>query len=336
MMDTVHPYLIHPLCTTAFKAHWLCHKSQMAYSYLLKAAKLLLYQLQSHNQHPLKANLVVMRELLQAVFASYMSLLDYCCRKGILTERVYYEEFLTIGIQTLAEYDRLACRHLHCDWKLDDSCARSLFWCFNRWLTVEPHSSECNHLGKQLVKNFSPLFHSTLLETALHQYPPFHFSSLQLIQSLLQWGAASTLNQCLRMQNSKDPAYLLHAVLMTQLGSQLLCSEVVSLLLSFGAHLDTVDHCGRTIYSICSDPEMSSFLRSQLPLPLSCLASNAIVLHGIQYQQTPLPNHIKELVSYHDPSRIQPPVRKIDFNTRNYCSLHRLMYGSYTTDHWTS
>ena len=329
-----HPHMV----SCYHKAHWLCNKSYTAHNYLMKAAQLLLYQLQSNSQHPLTANLVIMRELLQAVFASYMSLLDYCYRKGILVEKACYEEFLIIAIQILTEYDRLACGHFHCYYKLDDVCARCLFWCFNRWLTVEPHSEECKRLGKEFVNNCSSLFHSTLLEIALRQYPPFHFSSLTLIQSLLQWGAASSLNQCLHMQTNKDPAYLLHAVLLTRLDSQLPRSEVVSLLLRFGAHLDTVDHRGRTCYSVCSDPEVGSFLRSQLPLPLSCLASNAIIAHGIQYQQAPLPKHIKELVSYHDRSRVQPSlVSSTEINAKSYHSLHRLMYnGNYSAEHWSA
>ena len=134
-----------------------------------------------------------------------------------------------------------------------------------------------------------------------------------------------------------SPAYLLHAVLTNNLlGTQLSCTklEIVTLLLNNGAHLDAIDHRGRSCFTICTDQDIKNYFRNHLPLSLSCLASNAIVAHKIDYDKMPLPKHIKELVSLHDSSRIQPPFCTTAATTWNYRTLHKLMY--HDSGHCTS
>lgn len=318
-----HPYLVF----LYHKAHRLCHESQPALNYLMKAAQLLLCQLQQHNQREVCLRLAEIRDNLQEVFTSYMCLQDYWCQKSdAMIVKHHYVEFLKIGMQILSECKTLECTSFHCYWKLENSCARSMLWCFNRWVQEHPESEECYHLGRQFVVRYHSLFRSSLLEIALSPHPPLQFSSLRLLNALLTWGAAEQLN---KRNCQSSPTYLLHAIVTTNLGSHLECSkqEILSLLINFGAHLDIVDHHSRSCLSVCSKQDIGDYLRTHLPLPLSCLASIAIVAHGFNYYEMPLPKHVKELVSYHDASGIEPPLNSSPSCTPwNYRSLHRLMY----------
>ena len=158
-----HPHMIF----LYHKAHRLSPRPQLACDYLMKAAKLLLYQLQRHIRYKHRTRLAELREHLHTVFSSTMSFLDYCTQKGIAIKHNCCVDFLRTGIQILRQCDILDHSNFHCYWKLENSCARSLLWCFNRWLEEDPHNKECNQLGKQFVGEYSFLFQSSLLEISL-------------------------------------------------------------------------------------------------------------------------------------------------------------------------
>ena len=79
--------------------------------------------------------------------------------------------------------------------------------------------------------------------------------------------------------------------------------ELVSLLLEFGAHLDAVNSEGSTAAEVVCHKNTDSIQQvfsDFLPLPLTCLASQAIVAAKIRYETLDLPLHIKNCIKLHD------------------------------------
>ena len=79
--------------------------------------------------------------------------------------------------------------------------------------------------------------------------------------------------------------------------------ELVSLLLEFGAHLDAVNREGSTAAEVVGHKitdSIQQIFSDFLPLPLTCLASRAIVGAKISYKTLDLPLHIINYIKLHD------------------------------------
>ena len=76
----------------------------------------------------------------------------------------------------------------------------------------------------------------------------------------------------------------------------------ISLLVNNGAHLDAVNSYGRTAdQTYWLSPEIKAIVAPPKPLPLTCLASRAVVAGGIPYNDlTCIPSHMKAFVALHD------------------------------------
>ena len=124
-------------------------------------------------------------------------------------------------------------------------------------------------------------------------------ANVYFLSTFFDVGAQSVIN------TPSDCETLLHTTIK---GEQ--CSvEVISVLLSYGAHVDAVDAHGKTPIDYCSsDSPIRSLLLSTGPLPLFCHAARTIVSEGIPYVSIDLPKHIVKLIELHDPKSIDSEV----------------------------
>ena len=85
-------------------------------------------------------------------------------------------------------------------------------------------------------------------------------------------------------------------------------------LLQFGMHIDSVDSCGRQLYTTLPQTLLDIYLPnytngSRLLLPLTCMAAHVIVNERVPYFG--LPTHVKEFVSLHDPGSFRRQIKHI-------------------------
>ena len=115
------------------------------------------------------------------------------------------------------------------------------------------------------------------------------------VEALLYWGAHQVIDTPHVNDKCKRPLHIL-------VRHKEIPVEVISLLLSYGAHIDAVDAFGKTPLDYCpSDSPIKSLLSSNGPLPLSCYAARTIVSEGIHYNTIFLPQHIVKIIEIHDP-----------------------------------
>ena len=77
--------------------------------------------------------------------------------------------------------------------------------------------------------------------------------------------------------------------------------EVIRILLEYGAHVDTTNSKGLTLFSDVVQSKLSSYkalCSPHLPLSLYCIAANAVVKYCIPYQG--LPSHVVDFIKLHD------------------------------------
>ena len=78
--------------------------------------------------------------------------------------------------------------------------------------------------------------------------------------------------------------------------------EVIRILLEYGAHVDTTNSKGLTLFSNIIKSKLPSYkalCSPHLPLSLYCIAANAVVKYCIPYQG--LPSHVIDFIKLHDP-----------------------------------
>ena len=179
-----------------------------------------------------------------------------------------------------------------------------LVYCFEIWLHMLTKSGSCQSLAS-LPSEFHTLgcrmVKSTLSQLTLG-LSVFHFLRLTIahasayvkalfVEALILWGAHEVINSPDITDSGKRP---LHNLVKAP-------PEVVSVLLSYGAHIDAVDACGKTPIDYCSsDSPILSLLLSTCPFPLSCQAARTIVSEDIPYKSIDLPKHIVKLIELHD------------------------------------
>lgn len=179
-----------------------------------------------------------------------------------------------------------------------------LVFCFETWLHMLTKSGSCQSLSS-LPSEFHTLGHrmvtSTLSQLTLG-LSVFHFLKLTIVdasahvkalfvEALILCGAHEVINSPDVTDCGKRPLHILVKAPV----------EVVSVLLSYGAHVDAVDRHDKTPIDYCSsDSPILSLLLSSCPFPLSCQAARTIVSEDIPYKSIDLPKHIVKVIELHD------------------------------------
>lgn len=181
-------------------------------------------------------------------------------------------------------------------------------------------SLECETLGRRLVEKYlfavpgSTLLHYALTnffigedqdisdKVYLHDKYP---NVSRLLEALLHWGAYRVLD----CPNEKGLRPVHVSVLSANGSLDEDFRELLSCLVSNGAHLDAVCNQGDTVYNMCVHDQVKSLLLAIGPASLSCLAARSIVREGLPYVDIGLPSHIIKLVKLHD---------------KDYCAQHLL------------
>lgn len=162
-------------------------------------------------------------------------------------------------------------------------------------------SIDIDSLGEKFVKGCKgPIVTYTGWSTSLLLLAHQHFFASEVhMRQLLEWGAHEYVNDPGESGNR-----LLHIV---QLPS------IVSLVLEYGAHPDAVNMHGKSppffAQRSYQDPQMLALF--EFPRPLVCLSASVVVETGIPYQSLPLPQRIKTLISYHDPTCVVPETNSV-------------------------
>ena len=169
-------------------------------------------------------------------------------------------------------------------------------------------SAECEELGTKLVAKCLKFSKgTTLLHHALSDFTILeddkqiplnekYTNFSPLINALLHWGAYEVINQ--PDSNGLRPIHI--AVQTANKLANEPVQEVVSPLVSGGAHIDAVSKAGGTAYTLCENDVVSVVLNSSGPLPLFCQCSNSIVREGLPYETIGLPAHVVKVVRLHD------------------------------------
>lgn len=172
-------------------------------------------------------------------------------------------------------------------------------------------SSKCDGFGRRLVEKYlfaipgSSLLHYALTNFFIgddmeisdkvriyDEYPKIS----KLIEALLQWGAYRVLDW-----PDKCGLRPIHISIRTSNATVVEdFQELVSSLVSNGAHLDAVCTQGKTVYEMCENEPVKCILHSVGPLSLACLAARKIVEESLPYAKIGLPSYITEMVKLHD------------------------------------
>ena len=199
-----------------------------------------------------------------------------------------------------------------------------LLFIFMSWIHYDTHvcngqdvapgclaSPECEAMGRQLVERYlfaipgSTLLHYALtnffigedqeINDRLFLYDRYPDVS-KLIEALLHWGAYKVVD-C----PDKTGLRPIHVSVLTS--NTLLrdsSQELVSCLVSNGAHLDAVCRMGDTVYDMCVNESVRGVLHAMGPPALSCLAAQCIVRDKLEYMNIGLPSYVSKMVKLHD------------------------------------
>ena len=179
-------------------------------------------------------------------------------------------------------------------------------------------------LAKELVSEFYCPDESNLLCSNVHCFFNLPKGPL-LFQLLLEAGGNAAINEVVDQipwmdiysgNEERDPYFseqtLLHRVLLGLykcIEDSEIVVKVLEVLLKHGAHIDTTNSKGMTVFSSqvfsgLDEVNLSSYntlCSSYLPLSLYCIAANAVVKHGVSYESK-LPLHVVKFVRLHDRS----------------------------------
>ena len=193
-----------------------------------------------------------------------------------------------------------------CQPSLNEYATKKILNYFETWMnTLKKETSavsivtlpeEVHILGRKLVSltiakltSGMTIFHCLKADHILLHFRQF------FVEALLHWGAHQVINTPHLNDKCKRPLHIL-------VEHKEIPVEVITLLLSYGAHIDAVDACGKTPLDYCPrDSPVQSLLLSNGPLPLSCFAARTIVSEHISYKSILLPQQIVKLIELHDP-----------------------------------
>ena len=183
-------------------------------------------------------------------------------------------------------------------------------WAYGEQNSGNTTTEEIEQVGRRIVTEESFL---TILYLCFGYWEPPYVPASEhdkfisfMIDSSFQWEAGSLAINAMDC-NGRRP---LHVAAAMAPKSHPVCKhtsikeiDIVSLLVDNGAHLDAVNSEGKTAYDTCSDPSVQQITAPSIPLPLTCLASRAVVSCGISYKRlTCLPLHIINFIMLHDPN----------------------------------
>ena len=118
-----------------------------------------------------------------------------------------------------------------------------------------------------------------------------------LVRALLRWGAEAAID--VFDWNGQRPLHL--AVLLTdlQVSHTNTDPDVIAPLVAAGAHLDYTNKQGKTPLDLCTSVGTRELLAPQGPRKLTCLACSKIIEEKIEYDNLPIPQRVKKLISSH-------------------------------------
>ena len=185
----------------------------------------------------------------------------------------------------------------------------SLMTWYNYRIQADDVSSTMPPEFYQLLQNLIPLILYLPETTALNLLSESsNFTSnknlpysvyIEFVKLYLASGGSETINT----PDSKDGMRPLHYVAKHK--DDVLVTDLLSALLSNGAHLDAVDGQGKTALDHCSSGSSAfTLLKSMEPFPLSCIAARKIVSDEFPYNSLDLPKHIIKFIKLHDRNSI--------------------------------
>ena len=190
--------------------------------------------------------------------------------------------------------------HLQLQVERDDK--RQVLLLFSMWMkscdffTNSSYPFELISLAKEFVLSFRyyPEGSELLLSNSdfIYQYP-------SLLRLLLEVGGDAVINDV-----GWDGRTLLQVALKKAVNAYKVerIEEVIKILLEYGAHVDTTNSKGLTLFSDLVKSKLPSYKAlcfPHLPLSLYCIAANAVAKYCIPYQG--LPSHVIDFIKLHDP-----------------------------------
>ena len=189
--------------------------------------------------------------------------------------------------------------HLQLPVEPDDK--RQVLLLFSMWIkscesTNSSYPYELISLAKELVLIYLyyPEGSELLLSNCdfIYRYP-------SLLRLLLEVGGDAVINDV-----GWDGRTLLQVALKKAVNAYKVerIEEVIRILLEYGAHADTTNRKGLTLFSDIVKSKLLSYkalCSTHLPLSLYCTAANAVVKYCIPYQG--LPSHVIDFIKLHDP-----------------------------------
>ena len=216
--------------------------------------------------------------------------------------RKLLETGYTLNFQLYIQFGLTALKtkyHLQLPDEPDDK--RQVLLLFSMWMkscesTNSSYPFELISLAKEFVLSFRyyPEGSELLLSNCdfIYRYP-------SLLCLLLEVGGYAVINDV-----GWDGRTLLQVALKKAVNADKVerIEEVIRMLLEYGAHVDTTDSKGLTLFSDIVKSKLPSYkalCSPHFPLSLYCIAANAVVKYCIPYQG--LPSHVIDFIKLHDP-----------------------------------
>ena len=188
-------------------------------------------------------------------------------------------------------------------------------WAYDEWKTTKGClTNEIEKLGREMVDHFSFLLLLSYCygctSEPLYIPPEEHDRYISFMaDKIFQWETDSMAINAMDVYGYRP----LHAAIYQSIEHvRTKCIHktgvkrirFISLLVKNGAHLDAVDFNGRApyqMYYLNLNPKIKAIVTPPKPLPLTCIASRAIVAGGIPYNElTYIPSRVKAFVALHD------------------------------------
>lgn len=208
------------------------------------------------------------------------------------------------SICTLNHRITLLDRHLHNTNDRDQLTIiyNSVLGVIERWVRRNRLQKSCKQIVRQFLCQCPHSLHqrkssddSYIFSLAIHISHSF-IEPLKVIGALLENGGDHLINS-FSSQFKQRPLITAMNYQTSSFGSQL-----ISLLLDAGAHIDVVDVEGNTPEKLCRASAVSDVLECNSPRSLYCLSARAVVKHNIPFLSFSLPSHVVHFISLHNPT----------------------------------
>ena len=173
---------------------------------------------------------------------------------------------------------------------------------FSKWIRVctSSYPSSMILLAEDLVSEF---LHYPVYSNLLYVGISFFSVSPSVLELILQAGADVVINDIVPVRDDYKHRYentILHTLLYYHKRKRYFL-EILRILIEYGAHIDTTNSRGSTIFTCSNRFIPSSFKSSHYLRSLYCLSANAVVHHCILYEGL-LPPHVIHFIRLHDPN----------------------------------